>query len=375
VVLLTTEVDIQTDSQVQVITETENERDLRSRRRSVMLSDREVNEMVKYGEVINYSSSEDDKQTRQKTPQETIESDTTGSTPEIFKSPIQELVGTVTTDTETVSDYAIQARSQSKKMYQGIRHVAETELQDESSDDDIPVATLLRQENSVTLIEQQIKDCQEGPQGMRAIGVSVAKVFDGVHGGNDIMGEDFNPLHTIPGRDLDGKFLFTKTVDVPKNHLSLAYLLHAYDVNDSTFKRLRARGGTALPKQVPHIKGQSVLKDKEYSDVIFNARNFFVKSQMRKWLSHNQQASTKRKAERRKWLRSKWDTEKDKDPSFGEAYDKKASNHAKRQEGAKGELVQIMNRNARRSYASLEKAMNNWCSWKTIERFLKSNDE
>ena len=83
-VLLTTEVDIQTDSEVQVITETENERDLRSRRRSVMLSDREVNEMVKYGEVINYSSSEDDKQTRQKTPQETIESDTTGSTPEIF---------------------------------------------------------------------------------------------------------------------------------------------------------------------------------------------------------------------------------------------------------------------------------------------------
>jgi hypothetical protein len=106
VVLLTTEVDTQTDSQVQVITETENERDLRSKRRSVMLSDREVNEMVKYGEVINYSSSEDDKESRQKTPLETIESDTTGSTPDIFKSPMQEIVGTVTTDTETVSDYA-----------------------------------------------------------------------------------------------------------------------------------------------------------------------------------------------------------------------------------------------------------------------------
>ena len=53
----------------------------------------------------------------------------------------------------------------------------------------------------------------------------------------------------------------------------------------------------------------------------------------------------------------------------------KARDYAKRQEGAQGELVQIMNRNARRSYASLEKAMNNWCSWKTIERFLKSNDD
>ncbi len=52
VVPLTTEVDIQTDSQVLVITETENERDLRGRRRSVMLSEREANEMTKYGEVV-----------------------------------------------------------------------------------------------------------------------------------------------------------------------------------------------------------------------------------------------------------------------------------------------------------------------------------
>ncbi len=67
-----------------MITETENERDLRGRRRSVMLSEREANEMAKYGEVINYSSSEDDKQIRQEKPQDTIESDTTGSTPEMF---------------------------------------------------------------------------------------------------------------------------------------------------------------------------------------------------------------------------------------------------------------------------------------------------
>ena len=32
----------------------------------------------------------------------------------------------------------------------------------------------------MTLTEQQIKDCQERPQGKRAIGVSVAKMFDGV---------------------------------------------------------------------------------------------------------------------------------------------------------------------------------------------------
>ncbi len=48
-----------------MITETENERDLRSKRRSVMLSDREVNEMMKYGEIVNYSSTDDDKEISQ----------------------------------------------------------------------------------------------------------------------------------------------------------------------------------------------------------------------------------------------------------------------------------------------------------------------
>ncbi len=71
----------------------------------------------------------------------------------------------------------------------------------------------------------------------------------------DILGDDYNPLHTIPKRDGEGKFVFEKTVDVPKNHLILAYLLHAYDVDASTFKRLRLRDGAPLPKQVAHNKG------------------------------------------------------------------------------------------------------------------------
>ena len=32
----------------------------------------------------------------------------------------------------------------------------------------------------------------------------------------DIMGEDFNPLKVMPGRDEHGQFSFTKNVDVPK---------------------------------------------------------------------------------------------------------------------------------------------------------------
>ena len=189
----------------------------------------------------------------------------------------------------------------------------------------------------------------------------------------DIMGDDFNPLKTMPKRDGEGKLAFEKTVDVPKNHLSLAYLLHAYAMDATTFKRLRLRDGAPLAKQVAHNKGKSVVLDQEYATSIYTPCYFFVKSQMRKWLESNPQATRKRKAERRKWLRKKWCTEKEQDSTFGAGYDKKARDHDKRQQGTKGELVDVMNRNARRSYASLEKALNNWCSWKTIERFLKSN--
>jgi hypothetical protein len=191
----------------------------------------------------------------------------------------------------------------------------------------------------------------------------------------DIMGDDLNPLDTVPGRDHEGKFAFHKLVDVLKNHLGLAYLLHAYDVNTSTFKRLRMRGGAALEKQVPHKKGQSVLLHKDYAVTIYNARYFFIKNQMRKWLQSNAQASTKRKAEGRTWLRKKWDTEEEKDVDFGAGYEKKNRDHAKRQEGAKVELVDTLNRDGRRSYASLEKALNNWCCWKTIKRFFISTDD
>jgi hypothetical protein len=186
----------------------------------------------------------------------------------------------------------------------------------------------------------------------------------------DILGEDYNPLKMLPGRDGEGKFTFDKTVDVPRNHLSLAFLLHAYDVDPTTFKRLRQRAGAPLTKQVAHNKGKSVVLNEAYASSIYTACYFFVKSQMLKWLERNPQATTKRKAERRKWLRKKWATEKEKDPDFGPAYEKRARDHNKRQPGTKGELVEIMNRNARRSYFSLEKAMNNWCSYKTIERFL-----
>jgi hypothetical protein len=73
-------------------------------------------------------------------------------------------------------------------------------------------------------------------------------------------------------------------------------------------------------------------------------------------------------------LRNQWDTEKEKDPKFGCAYDKKSRDHNERHKGAKADLIDLLNlnRNGRRSYSALGKALNNWCSAKTFERFLKT---
>ncbi len=48
---------------------------------------------------------------------------------------------------------------------------------------------------------------------------------------------------------------------------------------------------------------------------------------------------------------------------------------AMRHKGAKNDLVELLNRNGRRSYTSLGRAMNNGCSAKTIERFPKSQQD
>lgn len=123
--------------------------------------------------------------------QETTLSDTTESTPEIFRSPVTEMVGRQDeVALDLVGQHLFQASNQlvvndmmlNGKPYRGVTFVPETEEQVESSDsdDNVPVATLLRQEKGTTLSLQQIQDCQEGPKGEKAIGVTVAKTFEGV---------------------------------------------------------------------------------------------------------------------------------------------------------------------------------------------------
>ncbi len=58
----------------------------------------------------------------------------------------------------------------------------ETEQQDgdSESDDDIPVAMLLKPRIAGSLTLQQIQECKDGPEEEKAVGKTVAKIFDEV---------------------------------------------------------------------------------------------------------------------------------------------------------------------------------------------------
>ncbi len=62
-------------------------------------------------------------------------------------------------------------------------YIPETEAQDSSNDseDNIPVVSLIKTKEGTSLSLEQIQDYKEGPTGeKRAVGKTVAKMFDGV---------------------------------------------------------------------------------------------------------------------------------------------------------------------------------------------------
>ena len=143
-----------------------------------MMSYREALECSKHGEVLRWSTDSEGEETKatepDKQPHISFGSDTTGSTPDICKSPDMSgmrVPGSSSMQTDVVEEFEVQARSQS--IYTGVRRVVETENQASSSDseDDIPVSRLLQEPKTVSRLNLQvIEECKEGPKGVTALG-------------------------------------------------------------------------------------------------------------------------------------------------------------------------------------------------------------
>ncbi len=153
--------EVNEDSQVKVITDTENQRDLQERQ--------------SIAPVTECLSDAEDRNDRV--------SNTTESTPDIFKSPDRVVTAFPSPDIVMTVEIAPEVQPQTKKFkYQGVMRVKETQLPDKSSDseDDRPIVVTLRKEKGQSFSAQQIQDFKEGPLGERAIGITIAKTFDGV---------------------------------------------------------------------------------------------------------------------------------------------------------------------------------------------------
>jgi hypothetical protein len=138
-----------------------------------MMSEREATECAEHGEVLRWSTDSEPEQTYDKPNQTTPQSDTTGSTPEIFKSPqvVQDRVpGSIVDNTTRLEQTELQ-KTKAPRKYKGWVYIPETEVQESSVNPD-------KEDTSLTL--EKIQDLREGPKGEGAVGKIVAKVFDSV---------------------------------------------------------------------------------------------------------------------------------------------------------------------------------------------------
>ena len=193
---------LDSESQVVIISETQNRRDIRGKAEAEpdvipyikgikLMSAREADECATHGEVLRWSTDSDNENVTDKTDDISPASDTTEGTPDIFKSPEmtdKRVPGSIITD--RIEGYDIQSKRQASltekipklKKFKGYVWVPETELQEETIDkiDNMTVENLEIPTKTGSLTLEQIRDCKDGPEGQKAIGKTVAKMFEDV---------------------------------------------------------------------------------------------------------------------------------------------------------------------------------------------------
>jgi hypothetical protein len=112
------------------------------------------------------------------------ESDTTESTPDILQSPdkVQDRVPGSLANAPSVGENTVGAKTVAPKKYKGWVFIPETEEKEGSSDsaDNEPIASQLKPQTVKSKRLQELQDFREGPVGKRAIGKTIAKIFDSV---------------------------------------------------------------------------------------------------------------------------------------------------------------------------------------------------
>jgi hypothetical protein len=202
--------------------------------------------------------------------------------------------------------------------------------------------------------------------------------------GKELMGAAHDPRTYIGKKKkaCGGKFVSLKKASqegIPKNVYTVPYLIYAYGVAETTFKRWRksARGGVTT-KVVEDSVGEvllpgNVIEDRNVARQYYNGRYFFVQEMMKV-----AKASTVHWARDRVYAqRVKFGLDYNKKVADGHdmrGYENQAIAHDARWEYVKDDLIGALASYRCMSYRSLAQHIDNWCSKATIERWLKSHE-
>jgi hypothetical protein len=104
-----------------------------------------------------------------------------------------------------------------------------------------------------------------------------------IQGMQAALGEDFEPRISNQSRTEDGGFGPNKN-DVPQNYLNVTYLLHAYDLSYTSFKRMKASSNFVAADRVHKNKGKSVFEDKEFAAKFYTPYRMYLKLKWAQWM-------------------------------------------------------------------------------------------
>ena len=212
--------------------------------------------------------------------------------------------------------------------------------------------------------------------------------LSGIEGMKHVMGETFlDPRKHIGTPGVAGDFVSKKRpsqIGVPKNPWTIPYLLHAYGVSRSSFKRYAKHG--YHEKSVTDSTGarvltrECVISDRACAKRTFTAAYFFMRDMIK---NHPPPEGLVTYAQQKNHYYQMWS---DPNPSVRtwvdsnnnihsidvERYTALARQHDARQPMIKSDLLEALESNVCLSYLALARYIDFWCGPKTIERWFKS---
>ncbi len=96
------------------------------------------------------------------------------------------------------------------------------------------------------------------------------------------FGDEFDHRLSKPSRDENGEWQPNKN-GVPQNVITVKYILHAYDVSYTTFKRMKKSDVFVDEPKVHKSKGKSVIEDKVFAETFYSPCRMYSQLKYAQW--------------------------------------------------------------------------------------------